>query len=397
MITYDDLLAAVATIEPTFAGLYFDRGALHVVLTDVNRDPELVQRAMTAVFADHRLATAPIHVEAGEYSFGQLAAWGRVLPMVFSVKGVVSTDIDEVRNRLAVGIVSADVQAGAEAVLTGAGIPREALLFDIRPPVQLLSDSLSGEVRSITGGVHLDLPAVGNWCTLGLNVSYSSQASFVTNTHCSNSWGSSGDGTPFWQAFRSVSADSLGAEGTESSLFTSAHDPRCPAFSACKYSDVDIAPYQSAMTSSQSMGYLARTTTRTRFDSNLVINSTTPAIPIVAKNIFPFAGDTVDKVGARTGWTYGPVTSTCATYPAGNGIITYYMVCQSTVNLGASHGDSGSAIFYFDPSSGAATLAGQLWGGDTPNIHGVLTNVYFSPFNNIQSEFGTIPATIYGT
>ena len=386
----------MAEIEPTFGGLYFDRGTLHVVLTDVNRNPAVVRRAITMVFNDARLKTLPIHIEAGIYSFSQLAGWGRSLPKAFTVPGVVSIDIDEVRNRLAIGITSLESRAAAQAVLLGAGIPSAVLRFDVRP-ANHLTQSLGGDVRNIVGGVHLDFAAGGAWCTLGLNVSYGGAASFMTNGHCSSSWGSSNDGTPFYQAFHTVSADSVGAEGTESALFGSGRDSRCPSSaSICKYSDVDFVSYRSGMITSQSMGYFGRPTTRSRFDSNLVINSATPTIPITSKVLFPFAGDTVDKVGARTGWTYGPVTSTCTTEAAGNGVITYYFVCTHTANMAVGPGDSGSGVFSYDGSANGS-WAGQVFAGYSPGVNGFYQYTLFAPLNNIQSEFGSILATIYGT
>lgn len=351
---------------------------------------------MLAVFDDDRLKSAAIQVDAGTYSFAQLAEWGKQLPKAFTVPGVVSIDIDEVHNRLAIGITSDDPRAAAQELLVAAGVPREVITFNVRPPNQLTS-SLGGVVRNIVGGVHIDWSNAGQFCTLGLNVSYSSMASFMTNGHCSTNWGSSADGTPYYQALHSSSSDSVGAEGTEASRFSNSYDSRCPTISSsCKYSDVDFVAYRSAMVTSQSMGYFGRATTRTRFDSNLVINSTTPLIPITSKTLFPFAGDTVDKVGARTGWTYGPVTSTCTTELVSNGVIGYYFVCTHTANMGIGPGDSGSGVFYYDGSSNGS-WTGQAFGGYSPGANGFYRYMLFSPLNNIQGEFGTIPATIYGT
>jgi hypothetical protein len=85
--TIDDMFEDVARREPTFGGLYFDKGRLHVVLTDVGRDPEIVRTAIRGVFADARFSRAPIQVEPGRYSYSQLGAWGRQLPRAFGVPG----------------------------------------------------------------------------------------------------------------------------------------------------------------------------------------------------------------------------------------------------------------------------------------------------------------------
>jgi hypothetical protein len=44
-----------------------------------------------------------------------------------------------------------------------------------------------------------------------------------------------------------------------------------------------------------------------------------------------------------------------------------------------------------------ARFAPAPFAGSTPGTNGFYTYCIFAPLNNIQSEFGTIPATIYGT
>jgi hypothetical protein len=139
------------------------------------------------------------------------------------------------------------------------------------------------------------------------------------------------------------------------------------------------------------MGYFARPTTRTRFDSNLVISSGTPTIPIDSKELFPFSGDTVDKVGARTGWTYGPVTSTCSTEAVTNGLSTYYFVCVHEANMGLGPGDSGSGVFVFESGTGYGTWAGQAFAGSTPGTNGFYTYCIFAPLNNIHPSSARFP------
>jgi hypothetical protein len=116
------------------------------------------------------------------------------------------------------------------------------------------------------------------------------------------------------------------------------------------------------------------------------------SIMITNEALFPFQGDTVDKVGRTTGWTYGQVTGTCQTggvYDSNSGK-TYYLVCYHTANAGVGGGDSGSAVFYYDAVNGTATMTGQLFGSSGS------TTFLFSPLNNMQSEFGNIVTTAYG-
>ncbi len=394
--TYDDALAEVAARDPAFAGFWFADGQLHVGLTDARQEHAAVRAAITAVFADPRLASAPIVVTGVPYSFQQLAAWGKNLPAAFSIPGVVSTDIDEIHNTLTVGVTSGSVGDRVLAYLVNAGVPSNAIRIFQRGPAVLMSSSLGGEVRQIVGGVHMDLPATGSWCTPGFNVSINGAPAFATNGHCSNSWGTSGDGTNYWQAFRTVQGDFVGSEGVESRLFSSSTDSRCPyATPVCKWSDFSTGTYITSMIPQEAMGYFARPTTRSRFDSNLVIDSIHPALAITNKYIYSYVGDTVDKIGARTGWTYGPVTQSCVTEQVSNGYVTYYFICADEAAMGVNHGDSGSGVFVYGAAGDTASLAGQLFAGYNSNGQ-MLTVTIFASLNNIQSEFGLIPATIYG-
>lgn len=398
--TYDDALAEVAAREPAFAGFWFAGGKLHVAMTDLTPGPSAARAAITGIFADSRLAAAPIVLDRVQYSFQQLAAWARNLPSAFSVPGVVSTDIDEVNNALSIGVTSAGAEAQVTAYLQKRRVPASALRTFHRQAAQLMSLSLGGEVREIIGGVHMDRGAAPHWCTLGFNVQIAGVPSFATNGHCSNSWGYAADGTPYWQAFRTVQSDFIGTEAVESRIFTSSTDPRCPANATCKWSDFSAGTYIASMVPQEAMGYFARPTTRSRFDSNLVIDSLHPALAIIDKDIYPWVGDTVNKIGARTGWTYGPVTKTCVTEgPLTDTLqvphVTYYFVCADEASMGVNNGDSGSGIFLYDPVGDVATLAGQLFAGTDYNSQLDIITI-FAPLNNIQSEFGLIPATIYG-
>lgn len=399
IVTYDDMLEAIAKAEPTFAGVYFKNGVLHVALTDVRRNPGAVRRAITSVFHDRRLGSSPMSIDPATYSFGQLANWGRLFPRVSAVVGVVSTDIDEVNNKLSIGVTSDAAGRAAIALLTSLKVPGAAISVhpdEIQTALLTSGTSLGGVVRNTLGGVHMDTNSPANFCTLGLNVSFNGQASFMTDGHCTNSWGFSNDGTSFWQASRTVSAELAGSEGTESRTFGPATDSRCTGTYLCKWSDATFVPYSTDFVAQQSMGYFARTTSRTLLDSNLVIDVSNPTIPITNKTLFPFAGDIVDKVGARTGWTYGQVTGTCVTIYASNanGQVMQF-VCMHTASGGAKGGDSGAGVFVYDQTNGNASWAGQLISG--ANFNGqVFTTFSFASLNNIQSEFGNVPATIYG-
>jgi hypothetical protein len=379
--------------------MWFARGQLHVAMTGASPGEAAVRSAITAVFANPRLPKAPIVFDHASYSFRQLSDWSSNLPNAFSIPGVVSTDIDEVHNTLTVGVTSASAGDQVTAYLENHGVPGNAIRTVQREPASTMSSSLGDEVRQIVGGVHMDLPTAGSWCTLGFNVEIDGEPAFATNGHCSNNWGTSGDGTDYWQAFRNVQADFAGAEGVESQIFTHSTDSRCPdTVYYCKWSDFSTGTYIDSMVPQQAMGYFARPTTRSRFDSNLVIDSLHPALAITNKYLFSFVGDTVNKIGARTGWTYGPVTQSCVTELVTDAYTgqSFNFVCVDEAAMGVNSGDSGSGVFLYDAVGDTASLAGQLFAGGGGMNGPDRTVTVFAPLNNIQSEFGLIPATIYG-
>jgi hypothetical protein len=108
--------------------------------------------------------------------------------------------------------------------------------------------------------------------------------------------------------------------------------------------------------------------------SRFTINATASALE----------GQTVNKIGVTSGWTYGPITATCVTLGVTG--TTYGMLCQNIVRAGSDHGDSGSPVFSWT-SGNNVKLLGILWGGGT--LNGVQVFVY-SPLENIEQELGTL-------
>jgi hypothetical protein len=391
MVTYDDKLAMIAQLDPTFAGLVFEDGNLTVVRTTAaDLGLTTLRSAITSVLGDPRLRTAPMKVRKGQYNFLQLYDWSKSLTKIFDLDGVYSFDIDEAQNRLRIGVQDEGVRQPLEKRLLDLGIPLEAVVLEkIERPV--FAATLQDNFRMIIGGLHIDYPV--SYCTLGFNTIYNGQPAFATNGHCSNNWGVGNDQTPFWQNTRYDTSEYIGNEVAESMVFSNATDSRCPtSANQCKWSDLSFGSYISSYQTQQSYGHIARPIQRTQWGGSVTIASPNFSIMITNEALFPFQGDTVDKVGRTTGWTYGQVTGTCQTggvYDANSGK-TYYLVCYHTANAGVGGGDSGSAVFYYDAVNGTATMTGQLFGSSGS------TTFLFSPLNNMQSEFGNIVTTAYG-
>lgn len=390
MITFDDRMAMIAQLQPAFGGLVFENGAMTVVTTRPELGVSALRSAITSVLGDARLRTMPMKARAGEYTFLQLYDWSKRLPAIFEVQGVLSFDIDEAKNRLRIGVEDEGVRQPLEKRLLELDIPLEAVVLE-KTERAVFAATLQDDFRSIIGGLHIDYPA--SYCTLGFNTIYNGQPAFATNGHCSNNWGVGNDQTPYWQNTRNVSTEYIGNEVAEARVFNNAVDSRCPtSANQCKWSDLSFGSYIPAFHNQQAYGHIARPTQRTQWGGSLTIAMPNFTIMITNEALFPFQGETVDKVGRTTGWTYGQVTATCQTTPVfdGNSGKTFYMVCHHNVNAGVGGGDSGSSVFYYDAANGTATMTGQLFGMAGP------TTFLFSPLNNMQSEFGNIVTTAYG-
>ena len=284
----------------------------------------------------------------------------------------------------------------AKALISSLGIPADAIVTDIREPAQLLS-SLDEYIRPAIGGLHIEKTGdPGNYCTMGLNITYNGNAAIATAGHCSQRPDVSADSTPYLQPSEAIYPVTLAVETVEASVFSASRDSRCPVNSnLCKWSDFSINYVTDNVSQALSaVGRVARPFARTRVDSSLTFDPGHPFL-ITNKVLFPFVGDTVDKIGARTGWTYGVVTAACETENAG---FSDYYICNHRAALGVGGGDSGAGVFVYKANGDSLNWAGQVWGGVDP-IPGKTrryNSVYFSPVNNIQSELGNVVATVNG-
>lgn len=385
-VSLDERFAGVAEREPAFGGMYFDgQGRLNVVVTQPGRSEASLRSAITAVFDEPRFHTVEIVTRPGTYGFRRLEAWGRRLPRVAAAGGVLWTDIDEVGNRLGVGIENEAARPRVEAELTRLGIPHEVVTIRVVEPARLMA-TLQDRVSSAIQGGGLKISYTSTlWCTLGWTAWYNGAYRFVTNGHCSNSWGYV-DPTPFYQPTFGNSSQYIGSETVESRLISSAEDPRCPTSAyACKWSDISMGTFAPGV--SMQHGYIHRTTQRTRLGGSLTVSG---RLTINDKTLGPLIGDVVDKIGARTGWTYGQVLQT----PQFLNVSGYYFIIPNVVDAGVFGGDSGSAVFFWDGGSNAR-LAGQVFGGQAYN-GSVYTQFIMSNINNIQAELGNVASTIHG-
>lgn len=379
----DGRFAELARQVPGFGGYFFDeQGDLNVYLTDPSQEP--AARAAVADVASRRpersgrpwSRPAAVVVRLGDYDFLQLDGWRGRLGAAFTIPGVQFLDTDEAGNRVVVGVTSGEASAAVQGLAGRLGIPREAVVIEVVPPIEPIA-SLQDPVRPLVGGLQIDFG--GSQCTLGANVWYTNHAQgipvgtlgFLTAAHCSNTWRAT-DGTVYSQG-----GQQIGQERWDPPPFTNAQNTRCPAGARCRWSDVSFVAYDANVDRRQ--GAVAHTLYRgfgPWQTGSLDISSSSPHFLYVGM-VNPVVGTYLEKVGRTTGWTVGSVSRTCADYT----VLGRTVLCQDQVEAYAEGGDSGSPVFRMSSDS-YASFAGIVWAKTGAG------GFIFSNLDRIQADLG---------
>ncbi len=220
-------------------------------------------------------------------------------------------------------------------------------------------------------------------CTVGFTAhAYNSYTStwkkiFATSAHCMNDGGNGTvTNTKLYQCCASAPADSIGREFWQSRILTNATHAYCPVNEECKATETALAEFSTGATWGKWQWGVQGG--RNRSQSNLIVDD---SIPVVDFNLGTgIVGDTINKVGYASGWTYGDVTEIGVTLLVGD----YKLIGYDKADAGSLGGDSGSGVFFWE--DGEAILMGQLWGGDDPG-----DVLFYFPFNNFHWDFDGPP------
>ena len=367
---------------PGFGGYYYDEGGNMVaLLTDPGEEKrarellEPILRSRTP--GEREKSGGQILIQKAEYPFLELHAYReRASDPVLNVREVQFTDLDEAQNRFVVGLSSSAAQEEVTKILRENEIPLEAVVFEEAKPAQELL-SLQDFSRPIEGGYQIQ-NASGSICTLGFNASWAGRTTFLTNSHCTNSFWKL-DGVQVYQ--NTIGAGKLvGAEVSDPGswgcgflwLFN------------CRYSDAAVIGKYGTVPSN--FARIARTTfwaTGVGNSGSLTVNPNNPRMTITGEYSFPKGGEMFDKMGRTTGWTYGFVKKTCVDV---NKSGMRRVLCQDFIGqMHATFGDSGSPIFRWHGNN--VTLAGLLWGGTTQDGKDY---IIMSAMWNIEKDVGAL-------
>jgi hypothetical protein len=400
---YERPLLNIAEQLPGFGGVFFDdNGDLNVYMAEtqeelakIRLETGKVKNALANVFGDDFLlqgsnihsnsqkAQSPsqIKIIKGDYDIVQLYKWRTRLNQVLSLPGVISTDLNEGKNRLVVGVESLKMRQQIKSILVRLLIPKEAVIIEKTEPVEFAA-SLKSKLRPVQGGVQVEADtAIFDFktCTMGFNAIRNNRNGFVTNSHCTAEQGGSED-TDFHQPDDPIfnERNKIGDEIADPVFFTGGI---CPSGRRCRYSDSAFIEYDA---SSFRGSRIARTTGWN--NGSTTINDSNPTFNIISETLTPIQGAFLDKVGITTGWTYGRVEETCKDIAKVNDIT---LLCQSTVNRIndnyqiADFGDSGSPVFLWLGNN--VSLAGVLWG-----VNNNSSSFAFSPLGYIEQELGQL-------
>jgi hypothetical protein len=136
MERYDDLLVRVEQQVPGFGGMFVDReGRLAVYLLDKSQ-LGAARAAIEAVFGVDSVPAAGVRALQGQYVVSQLKAWSEMAAAVLELPGVTAVDLDEARNRVAIGVEHKSRTRAVERALSAITIPRQAVTIQVTEKIR---------------------------------------------------------------------------------------------------------------------------------------------------------------------------------------------------------------------------------------------------------------------
>jgi hypothetical protein len=397
---------------PGSAGFFIDTASGNVVvsLTDL-RQAEAAKGALRSDLAQELAHARASHPHADvvsrrvAYTFLQLKAWrDRLNSEVFTIPGVVWLDLDELKNRVVVGLRRGVPPDAARSLARDLGVPYAAIDFEVDGPL-VFEAGLTDQIRPIAGGTKIETLVAGSAvdCSLGFPALWKGMRAFVTASHCSRTTFAV-DSTKQYQPTAPVThTDSvtLTAIGFEVADYSEACPPKVGT--ACAWADAAVYQFTGAA-SQWVLGRVARPTygcfPGPCSPLNLQIGG---YFAIAGTDSSILVGDLVNMIGMATGWNQAYVQKSCVNVKLATGLVAE---CQDFANYGNGAGDSGAPVLLNVPALPNTTV---VLGG----IHSGQTGQYavFSPWSGVARDYpglvvkalppvpalppDSIPATLY--
>ncbi|MDP8910421.1 MAG: S1 family peptidase [Chloroflexota bacterium] len=412
-------MAAITRSVPDFGGMfvneqkqtlyvYMQGGLARAAASRRGRRPA-IERAVRLIAQRFQLRMPRVKVLRARYDFRQLDRWHRRLGHLLRMRGVVSTDVDERRNRIEIGVSSRAARRPVIRRLRRLRVPRRAVRIRRARIVQPTA-TLRDRRRPMVGGQMISTNQ-GN-CTLGVfGYSWTQRRwGFITNSHCTQTMGTV-EATRFYQPWaygsppRDAPANSdvsdAGTEVADATRNLSYSPPRIQAdvaFAAVpSWADPDRGGGR-YWDSIWSHGAIALPPvlgpgpfddlTHPAMEYNGYTINPANGHPIGARWIVgvanPWVGMHVRKVGQRTGYSAGHVTHTCVNRQvrASANHPSYTVACAANAPYYNAQGDSGAPVFWGDPQ-GFVWLVGINYGGSAKTSD-------FSPMSEVEKVLGQL-------
>jgi hypothetical protein len=381
----DEIFAEIAAHVPGYAGTYYDAdGTPTTNLVDLSRGPD-AERATGFLTNNGKNGEGPRKSKFRKvaYDFLKLKEWkDRATLTLLARPHVVSVDIDEVNNRLKIGVADAAEEANAKSFLHDNKIPglvATLIPVDTGPGYNMQpgSPETLRNTQSLYGGVSIHPGDPTRSCSLGFNAMlsvldgngstrlYNYDHFFVTASHCMWSLGYPSL-TPVYQNYnQSGSTRIIGYEYRQPEWRGQDRYDRCPAGSRCTLAESALVRYSVPWGGAR----IARIEGNTGSGSITLDPYNPPwAVADSLEIAVLMNGATLYKVGQTTGWNQGTLTESCGDYRIWlNGAPTQFVaLCQHTANFAAGGGDSGGPVFMnkfgYYPQ---VVLVGNIWAGNS--------------------------------
>ena len=330
--------------------------------------------------ASQGLGAAALRVRRADYDWASLERWqGRATGTALAMRGAVSVDADEARNRVTIGVERGMPMAQVRSAVARLGVPSAAVVVEEVEPVRLAA-TLQDRVRPVVGALQInfdpDPGAPGSFvCTLGFNATRNGQRSFITNSHCTNIQGGV-ESTPYWQPTRGVAPTRIATEVADPAYTTGGS---CPPGRRCRRSDAARARYASGTTSTLRQDRAdQRREQRLAHDHRQFHDHGGRQRQLLGSRCTRSGGQLAGP-GGRSGAPASTPTSMGPTSPSS---------ARRWSRRASGPGDSGSPVFRRQGTGSNVTLLGILWGG---SILPDGSSLYiFSPISNIETELGAL-------
>jgi hypothetical protein len=134
----DDDYARLARRLPGFAGMYLDRRVLIVAVVG-DPDSTEVRRAVFPLVRDRGLDDLPLRVAKAKYTYERLRTEKDRLMNVLEIEELTFAAVDEVANRIRIGVATEQARRTLSRGLSDAGVPADMVSVEIRSGFQRLS------------------------------------------------------------------------------------------------------------------------------------------------------------------------------------------------------------------------------------------------------------------